>query len=386
MRIANLVAVLAGLSLAGAAALTAADVAAAADGLGQPTPEYLAAKAELDKMVANRDLELFEVSFEPVKLDRLLLNDRLGKPQLFHYLVFRLRNQVGSGGMLSSQAKGYNDVLAAMAAQYEQAKVTKENGVGLVVQSAVPKDGVILERKDARTSERAIDLSVLAFNEHGTRLHLLDELTGNAKDGFNFPDLGQPIQGTPTEFVRDRVEEALNRKLLTTEEIRKRKLPAYDATKIGEFGWAEGEIYGVFVFNRLSDYGKHITIQVRGLSNKFRERWPDTEPGKVENYLEARFFRRQYVLHYEYPGDEFYRDLDRFTLAKSGWEWVPTFQRNSQRRTVAYSRYYLNNITSEKGDALNKPVEEDFWAMYNEARAAKADKLPDLQSELRASP
>jgi len=356
---------------------------------GQPSPEYLAQKAELEKMLSSRDLEVFEVSFEPLVLDRIVVKDQLGQPHLYHYLAFRIRNQVGTTGAGStplSQAKAYNDVLAGIAAQYEQAKITKDGGVGLAVDAAEAKDGVIVDRQDARTSERALDLGVLATNEHGTRLRLLDDPIGSgAQESFNFPDLGQPIQGTPTQYVRDRIEEALSRQLLTVDEIRGRKLPPFDPAKIGENGWPAGQVDGVFIFNHLSEFGKQITIEVRGLSNKLRERWPDTEAGKVENYLDLRIARRVYVLRYAYPGDEFYRDSDRFELVKAGWEWATTFQRNAQRRTMAYSRYYLNNIAGS-ADALNKSVEDEFWPGYNETRAQKGDKLPDFQGEIKATP
>ena len=379
-------------ALVAGACLTASGYAedgVAASTLGQPSPEYLAQRDELEKMLSSRDLELFEVNFEALALDRIVITDRLGKPHLYHYLAFRIRNQVGTGGangMPLSQAKAYNDVLAGVAAQYEQAKLTKDGGVGIAVEATEPKDGVIVERKDARTSARKLDLSVLASNEHGTRLRLLDDPIGNGpQESFNFPDLGQPIQGTPTQYVRDRIEEAMGRKLLTVDEIRAFELPAYDATQIVENGWPKGQIDGVVIFNHLSEYGKRITIEIRGLTNKLRERWPESQPGKVENYLELRVYRRVFTLHYAYPGDEFYRDLDRFELVKAGWEWSSTFQRNSQRRTIAYSRYYLNNIAGA-GDTLNQAVEGEFWPEYNEIRAQKGDKLPDLQGEIKAAP
>ncbi len=384
MRISHLLLATA-LAVAAVPSLAAADGAAgAAAGIDQPTPEYLAAKAELEAMLAKRDLELFEVNFEALALDRILVTDRLGANHVYHYLAFRVRNQAGSTGAPISQAKGYNDVLAAMAAQYEQAKVVKGDGAALTVEAADPQDGVIIERRDARTSERSLDITVLATNEHGSRIRLLDDPVGSGpQDSFNFPDLGEPLLDVSIGQVRDRVEEVLQRKLLTLDEIRTRRLPPYDATKVDADGWAQGELYGVVVFHRLSDYGKQVTIQVRGLSNKFRERWPATEPNKVGNYLEARFFRRLFVLHYDYPGDEYYRDLDHFTLAKAGWEWVPTFQRNAQRRIQAYSRYYLDNITADNTDTLNQPVEDEFWADYAQARTQHGDKLPDLQAELK---
>jgi hypothetical protein len=374
-----------GLSSA-AFAQEAEENAPAADA-GAPSQEYLEAKAQLEEMLAKRDLEVFEVNFEPLTLDRIVIKDRLGQSHDFQYLAFRVRNQVGSTGTPVSQSKGYNDVLTAMAAQYEQAKVTKEGGVGLAVEAGDAKDGMIVERKDARTTSRALDLSVLAFDEHGTRIRLLNDASaGGAQESFNFPDLGHPVQSTPNAQVRDRVEEALHRKLLTVDEIRARKLLPYDAAKLTEEGWAEGELYGVFIFNRLSEYGKHLTFQVRGLSNKFRERWPAVETGKVENYLDARFFRRTFVLHYEHLGDEFYRDQDRYDLQRASWEWIPTFQRNAQRKFIAYSRYWLNNVTAANGDSLNQALEDEFWPVYNQRRAEVGEKLPDLQSEINAIP
>ncbi len=379
--------VVAGLGAGLSAPAAHAEDGAPAAGSGAPSQDYLEARAQLEAMLTKRDLEVFEVSFEPLALDRIVVKDRLGNPHIYNYLAFRVRNLVGTVGTPLSQAKGYNDVLAAMAGQYEQAKISKEGGVGLVVEAAEPKDGVIVDRQDARTARRALDLSVLAFDEHGTRIRLLDEPIGSGpQESFNFPDLGNPLLGVPIAQVRDRVEEALHLKLLTVDEIRARRLPAYNAAKLTPEGWAEGELAGVFIFNHLSDYGKQLTFQVRGLTNKFRERWLTTEPGKVENYLEARVSRRTYVLHYAYVGDEYFRDQDRYELTRSGWEWVTTFQRNAQRKLIAYTRYWLNNITTANGDSLNQPVEEEFWPVYNERRAQVGDKLPDLQGDIKATP
>jgi len=360
---------------------------APAAGGAAPSQEYLDAKAQLEGMLTKRNLEVFEVNFEPLMLDRIIIKDRMGQPHLYNYLAFRVRNQVGSTGTPVSQAKGYNDVLTAMAAQYEQAKVTKEGGVGLAVEAAEAKDGVIVERKDARSAERSLDLSVLAFDEHGTRIRLLDDPIGSGpQESFNFPDLGNPLLGAPVAQVRDRVEEAMHRKLLTVDEIRARKLLPFDQAKITDEGWAEGELYGVFIFNHLSEFGKQLTFQVRGLSNKFRERWPAVEPGKVENYLDVRMYRRTYTMHYEHVGDEYYRDQDRYEMKRAGWEWVSTFQRNAQRKLMAYSRYWLNNITAANGDSLNQPIEDEFWPVYNERRTQVGDKLPDLQGDIKAIP
>jgi hypothetical protein len=91
------------------------------------------------------------------------------------------------------------------------------------------------------------------------------------------------------------------------------------------------------------------------------------------------------VLHYLRPGDEYFRHLDRFNLAKGGYEWVNTFQRIGQRKTMAYSKYFRDNITDVK-DQRQPSVEEEAWAYYNAVRETypdAAEKLPDLKATLQ---
>lgn len=361
-----------------------------------PSQDYKDKKAELEAMLEKagtkgdqrRDLEVYELTFEPIELGRVLLTDRMGGAHVYNFLAFRLRNQMSLGGLQpSSQAKGFNEVLAATAQQYEASQVVKEdNGTALRIGSVEGKDGEIVARQDARVRTRAVDLSVLAYDEHGNRLKTLAELNGSKPpEAFDQPDVGFPSQSTLSGLVREKVEELLDRRLLTTDEIRSRQLPPFDPTKRSEEGWGEGEVCGVMLFDRLSDHGRAITLQVHGLSNKFRIHWvPGADPAKPENYLETRFLRRTYVLHYERPGDEYYRDRDRFELVSSGWEWVPSFQRNASRRTQAYTRYFLNNIVANQADALNAPVEAEAWAWYQEQRALPGgERLPDLQTEMK---
>lgn len=354
----------------------------------QESEQYLKAKAELEAMVAKWDQGLFELTFEPGTIDRVTLTDRLGETRIFHYLTFRLRNQVTVGGVTPiSQAKGYNEVLAAVAKQYDQAKVASEQGVALTVDGVQGRDGVIVERQDALVRTRAVSIGVLAYDERGSRIHLLGEKGSDPADAFAFRDLGNPITSTVVDAVRERVEEIQGRRLLTPDEIRGRELPPYDAAKRTEEGWAVGELHGVVIFDRLSDFGRKFTLEVRGLSNKFRIHWPEAERGKVENYLESRFQRRAFVLHYALLGDEYFRDRDRFELVKAGWEWLPTFQRNDKRRTMAYSRYFLENITTDKADSVNSETATRFWNWYDEQRKAqevreKVPQLPDLKAEI----
>ena len=116
-----------------------------------------------------------------------------------------------------------------------------------------------------------------------------------------------------------------------------------------------------------------------------RVRQPESKKGEVDNYVAARFLRRVYTLHYSRPGDEYFRNLDRFTLEKGGWEWINTFERLKQRKSVAYARYFLTNITDDKNVRQPK-VEEELWEYYSGARAefpSAGDKLPDLKATLK---
>jgi hypothetical protein len=186
--------------------------------------------------------------------------------------------------------------------------------------------------------------------------------------------------------VREKIEEKLSRRLLTIDEIRKLPLPPYDAKKVGPEGTAAGEIFGVMIFNRLSIYGDRFTIEMRGLNNKFRVKKPESKKGELDNAPLTHYLRRVYTLHYSRIGDEFYEDQNRFILEKQGWEWTDTFQRLEQRKNMAYSSYFVDNIADDKGNP-NAQIEKEFWPYYSKVREAHPDlsatKLKDLEAELK---
>ena len=343
----------------------------------KPSQEYLDEKAKLEAMISSRDVEEFEMNFKPLALDRVLLKDRLGREHLYHYLTFRLRNEITEDTkQLAQTATRYNEVLQKMANDHEYAKI--EQGVTLKV------DGeTVLDRSNMRARKRTVPLTVLAYDENGSRIDLLDEPIGSGKQKeFPIPDYGDAVAGSSLERVREKIEEAVGRRLRTADEIRAMQLPPFDAQKVDEEGVAEGEVFGVIIFDRLSDHGDRFTIEVRGLSNKLRVRAPAAEPGAVENYANTRILRRVYVLRYERPGDEYFRDHDRFMLAGGGWQWIETFQRLQKRADAAYARFYLDNIADEKGERRTA-VEDKFWPYYEGVRANAGDKIPDLQSQLK---
>jgi hypothetical protein len=423
MRIPSLIMVLA--AAAGAAEPALGDV-------GEPSPEYKAARAELEGMLSRRDMDLFELQFEPLEMDRIVLRDRLGREKPYDYLIYRVRNQVtDSTERLALKAKGYNEVLASMAEQYAIAKVQQENGVRLVVDGVEGPDAVILERQEAKPRTRTANLTATAWNEHGTRLRLLGEITdGAARLGWEretaqlraerrdgdvrepptgrpdpaFQDLGEPDAQHAQDDVRRAVEERFGRRLLTTVELRARPLPPFDGVarvqvtdiespEYSMNGWFVGEAYGIVVFDALSYHGRRITLALGGLSNKMRRdpKQSEPEPGKVDNYFDRRWLRRSYVLEFERPGDEYYRDQDRFRMAGHGWRWTPAFVRIDARREIAYGSYFLDNIReAATPDVPNQQVEGEFWPMYEASRtrrpaAATAGddtvrRLPDLQN------
>jgi len=356
----------------------------------QPTPEYLAEKAQLEEMLTKRDLELFELQYLPGKLGRVAIVDRRGVSHVFNYLTFSIRNQASiDPAQMATRAKGYNEVLQAIAQQYEMAKVDSEGGVKLKIDGVEGQDGIVLERTEAKLKTRTASISAMAYDENGSRIRLLDEPPGSGpQEGYQFPDLGETTYEGAVAMVRERAEEAEGRRLLSPDELRRFPLPPFDGvTRIDApniedpahdtHGWLVGEAHGVLLFPRLSDHGDRFTVQINGLCNKLRFRNPVAEPGKPENYFQARVMRRTMVLSFVRPGDEFFRDLDKFDMVGHGYRWVDSFQRTDVKRMISYSRYLLGNIADEKG-AINTPVHDQFWPYYDELRAANA-KLPDLK-------
>lgn len=352
---------------------------------GTPNQEYLDQKAELEKLVQSRDTDLYELNVEPLMMDEVSLKDKAGNLHVYSYLTFRLRNEIKDATKPTiAKPSRYNEILKTITEQYEYAKA---DGAKLAIDGVKGADGVIVEREDLKTRTRKVNITVVAYNEHGTRIQLLDEPVGSGvQNTFNFPDYGELARDTVLKRVREEVEEVAQRRLLTVDELRNKELPPYDASKRDEEGVAEGEAFGVVLFNRLSVYGDKITVEIRGLSNKFRARAPDAKPEEVSNYVAARYMRRVYVLHYTRPGDEHFRHLDEFELQKGGWEWVNTFQRLDQRKSMAYAKYFLTNITDAK-DVRQPKVEEELWEYYDAVRAEKpnaGEKLPDLKATLKS--
>ena len=363
---------------------------AGAEEADQSSQEYRQQKAELEELLTKRDLDLYELHVLPGRLGRVVLVDRLGRDRVFNYLTLTIRNQATlDQAQLATRAKGYNEVLQAMAQQYEKARVEAEGGGKLRLEGIEGKDGVIVERTESQLKTRTVSLSVYAADEDGTRIRLLDEIPGKGpQENFAFNDLGHPQSATLLKQAKEKAEEFEGRRLLTADELRQYPLPPFDGVtrvdspditdpKHDMHGWFVGEAHAVIIFSRLSDFGDQFTIQVNGLCNKLRFRGNEAEAGKPSNYFLAKTMRRTYVLHFDRPGDEFFRDLDRFDLGRAGYEWVDSFQRTDARRTSSYARYFLDGIADEKGN-INGTIHDQFWPYYD-AQRAKFGKLPDVK-------
>ncbi len=365
-------------------AMTAAAEGAANPGVADDVlvnQDSIQMKAELEAMVTSRDVELYELSFQPVAIDRVLLKDRLGHERLFHYIAFRLRNQITDDTRQEvAVATRYNEILKQMSEEYADRGASLKGAVTLDVHGEK-----VLDRAELNARKRTVGMTVLAYDENGSRIQVLDEPVGSgSQNTFNFTDYGDSVAADTFGQVRDAAEEQVGRKLRTLDEIAKLELPPFDPqTPDEDEQGADGEVFGVIIFNSLTDHGDRFTIEVRGLSNKLRVKTPDPEKGQLENYLQTRVMRRVFVLRYDRPGDEYYRDQDPFVLVKSGWEWMNTFQRVQTRADMAYSRYFLDNITDEKGER-SPAVEDEFWPYYGKAREARpqaGEKLPDLEDQ-----
>ncbi len=378
------------LSLTALASLGSSVVAGESD---QPTPEFLADKAQLEEMITKRQLYLFELQVIPGKLGRVVLHDRRGRDHVFNYLTLTIRNQATADpALLATRAKGYNEVLQAIAQQYEMAKVDSEGGVKLKIDGVEGQDAIVLERTEAKLRTRTVNLTAQAADEDGSRIRLLDEPPGSGpQEQYAFPDIGEPNSAKVIQRIHELAEEQEGCKLLSSEALRNFPLPPFDGVTRIEAkditnpahdtdGWLVGEARAVLLFPRLSDYGDRFTIQINGLCNKMRFRQPAIEAGKPENYFQTRVLRRTMVMVYDRPGDEFFRDLDAFALTKAGYQWVASFQRTDVRKTIAYANYFLANITDEKG-GVNAPVKEQFWPYYDELRTTHTT-LPDLKAGL----
>ena len=371
--------------------------------------------AELKAMVADpRDTEEYELDFEPLAFDRILVRDRLGENKVFHYMTFRLRNRVSdSADYLTKHASVYNEVLDGMVREYGFLRKETEGGIKLVVDDVQALEdermATILERVALKARPRKVNLTVVGYDQHGTRFRLFDVDPGNGpQEDFNFADRSLVVaKSNYYKRVHEVIEERYRQRLYTTHEIRDLQIPVYQpdlpTTFPDGYGMAQGEVNGVIIFDRLNDLGNEFTFYLNGLSNKQRFSWPEILPqGKVEDYFNMRATRRTFVVRLSRTGDEYNLDRKPFTIRSSGWKWVERFLRLEQRRAIAYSRYYQHNIrlpeeartdksyttVDDNGNAVqgttqvavlhDAGVAADFWSHYDRIRSTWPERYEQI--------
>ena len=210
-----------------------ANVAAAQEG-GQSVEDAI---DELRALVSeHRDTEQYELDFQPLIFDRILVRDRLGNNQVFHYLTFRLRNRVSdSADYLTKRATVYNEVLDKMVEEYEFLRKETEGGAKLVIDDVQALEdermATILERVDLKTRSRSVSMTVVGYDQHGTRFCLFDEEPGKGpQEDFNFADRSLVVaKNNYYQRVHEAIEGRYRQRLYTTREIRNLQIPTYQA-------------------------------------------------------------------------------------------------------------------------------------------------------------
>lgn len=354
-----------------------------------PTNEAFEAEiAELEGLLEGRDTDIYELDFRPGRLDRVLIQNRLGEEEVFHYVTFRLRNRVSKDAeTLVEHASAFQEVLDAITREYASTRAVTEGGARLEVTGIESSEhqelATILEREDLRVKARTVTLTALVTDEHGTRFRLLDPVPGEGpQERFAFDDRGVVVHpANHYQQVHDAIEEQEGRRLFTLDDLRGQALPPYDPGQPSSFadgyGMAQGEVHGVLVFDRFNPEANRFDVRVFGLSNKIRMRWPEELPAdRVEDYWNLVVLRRVYVMSFTRSGDEFFRELDGFALGDHDWAWEPSFQRIANRRDIAYARYYLNNIRLDTPRSRRGTV--DTGAVVDGRRVTEDIDLPVL--------
>ena len=143
-------------------------------------------------------------------------------------------------------------------------------------------------------------------------------------------------------------------------ELRQLELP-YDpsAPGIGVADWvpgetdrdralyAQGEVYGVILFDRLPTESDRFNLRINGLSSYTRRIEPEHDRDELADYYNTAC-RPRYVIGLDRPGDEYHMGLREITMEQHGWQWVPAFMRLRLRRDTAYATYLLDNIRLER--------------------------------------
>ena len=100
------------LSIAAGASLLTATLGTTPTVSAEASADYVQWLAELDSMLAEREIDTYELQFMPIDFDRIVVTDADGEQRVFHYLSFILRNAtISAEDYLDFRASGFRDVM-----------------------------------------------------------------------------------------------------------------------------------------------------------------------------------------------------------------------------------------------------------------------------------
>ncbi|MHC5067518.1 MAG: hypothetical protein ACYTF0_02895 [Planctomycetota bacterium] len=330
----------------------------------------------------------------------MLIKSGADVEEVFHYLTFRILNRASDNArFLLERATAFNEVMAQVADEYEQASFTTDSGPALVINDVEAIQdaslATIIDRPDLRVGERSLNISALIYDENGSRVRLFEEAGEAAPaDGFGFDDHGETRYPTSYRRVHEAIEEREGRRLASIGTIRTREFKPFNSDVLDAEGNAQGEAHGVLVFPRLPVDGDRFTVLIQGLSNKLRfgdfeiQQGVPAEPNAIQDYFNAHLLRRTMEVEISRPGDEYHLDRVGLKVVHSGWSWRPAFVRLRHRASMAYSKFFLDNVAEGGRGERNEAVEGAFWQYYNgtvaEAEARYEAKLATLAKDRAA--
>ena len=350
------------------------------------SPEYQRDLAELMMMVDGsvRETDVFQLDFQPLEFDRIVIDDRLGNSAVYHYLTFRLRNVVSDSVKpddIDRKRSAFEEVMDGIVDQYENARFETDGGLSLEVNADNLPPGerelaTIVSREDLSVRTRKVRISAIITDENGTRFRLLDAKPGEGdQEAFAFQDQGQSRISSVSIRAHRAIEEKYGRRLFSQHELRGKELPPVPRWRKDDFGMATGEVYGVLVFERLPVDGDHFSVIVNGISNKMRALVPDHEYQQVGDYVNTKVGRRSYVLELTASVMNTHSTRSPSSSSRAPGVGSPA---SSQQRTASSAptqNTFLDNIRQSEGgrmvgvgDQSNKRVEAEFWKFYNDIR------------------
>ena len=161
------------------------------------SPEYQRDLAELMMMVDGsvRETDVFQLDFQPLDFDRIVIDNRLGNSEVYHYLTFRLRNVVSDSvkpEAIDRKQSAFEEVMNGIVDQYENARFETDGGLSLEVNADNLPPGerelsTIVSREDLSVRMRKVRINAVVTDENGTRFRLLDAKPGEGdQEAFAF--------------------------------------------------------------------------------------------------------------------------------------------------------------------------------------------------------